>query len=171
MLSSIKGSATAAAAAASAAVARLRDVPAPGRPAGEHGAIDLSPLVRGTHEARIVDGCNWDRAFPLQELDICAALAPHVGELWTLWEMVLLGLPLLVVAPDPATASRAVLTLGSLIAPVRARGHVAHRALMPRRSCRTAATCGRCSRCTTRTFAISRRRPLAARCGAACPSG
>lgn len=55
---------------------------------------------------------------PFTDADIFTPLAPQLGKLWHLFEMVLLGKPLLVVGPSPADCAGAVGGLLSLIAPL-----------------------------------------------------
>ncbi|KAG2489782.1 hypothetical protein HYH03_011732 [Edaphochlamys debaryana] len=52
------------------------------------------------------------------EMDVFTPLSGHLPRLWHLWEMTLLGRPLLLMAPSPGEASSAVAALISLIAPL-----------------------------------------------------
>ena len=49
-------------------------------------------------------------------------LHAHLKHLWTLWEIVLLGEPLLVISPSPEEASLTVLSVASLISPLSYSG-------------------------------------------------
>lgn len=51
-----------------------------------------------------------------------APLAPLMSKIWLLWELVLLGQPILVLSPEPGLSSDAVLALASLISPLEYKG-------------------------------------------------
>ncbi|GAM24419.1 hypothetical protein SAMD00019534_075940 [Acytostelium subglobosum LB1] len=54
----------------------------------------------------------------LQSIDLYTSFKGFPSKLWMLWEMVLLGHPIIVVSPTPPTSSDAVLALVSLISPL-----------------------------------------------------
>ncbi|KAF5830086.1 hypothetical protein DUNSADRAFT_15047 [Dunaliella salina] len=55
---------------------------------------------------------------PFQEADVFGPFAAQLDKLWHLWEMVLLGKPLMVFGPSPTDCSWTVAALLSLIAPI-----------------------------------------------------
>jgi hypothetical protein len=52
------------------------------------------------------------------DTDIFTPFAAHIKHLWTLWEILLLGDPLIIASPTPSACSDAVLALASLLAPL-----------------------------------------------------
>lgn len=52
------------------------------------------------------------------QVSIFASLSAHLDRLWTLWELMLLNEPLMVVAPSPSECSAAVAALVALVAPL-----------------------------------------------------
>ena len=54
----------------------------------------------------------------MQSVNIFYPFRKFVGKLWTLWELVLIGEPILLLSPSPVISSEAVLALVSLISPV-----------------------------------------------------
>ena len=69
------------------------------------------------HASGAVSGINWHGSlFP--ELDIYLAFQGVVLHLWTLWEIMLLNEPIMVMGPSPGSCSSAVAGLLSLISPL-----------------------------------------------------
>jgi hypothetical protein len=58
----------------------------------------------------------------LHTVPIFAPLAPVISKIWLLWELVLLGQPILVLSPEPGLSSDAVLALTSLLSPLEFKG-------------------------------------------------
>ena len=58
----------------------------------------------------------------LHTVPIYAPLAPIISKIWLLWELVLLGQPILVLSPQPSLSSDAVLALASIISPLEFKG-------------------------------------------------
>lgn len=58
----------------------------------------------------------------LHTVPVYAPLAPIMSKIWLLWELVLLGRPILVLSPEPGLSSDAVLALASLISPLEYKG-------------------------------------------------
>lgn len=58
----------------------------------------------------------------LHTVPVYAPLAPIISKIWLLWELVLLGQPILVLSPQPSLSSDAVLALTSLISPLEFKG-------------------------------------------------
>lgn len=56
-------------------------------------------------------------ASPFGDVDLFTPLRGALPQLWALWELLLLGLPLMVAAPAPGACSAAVVALLSLLAP------------------------------------------------------
>lgn len=59
---------------------------------------------------------------PYHEVDLLGALEGALQHLWTLWEMMVVGAPLMVVAPSPTECSRAVAALVCLVTPLQFLG-------------------------------------------------
>ncbi|XP_054575647.1 protein DENND6B isoform X2 [Eptesicus fuscus] len=55
----------------------------------------------------------------VHELDLCRCLQPVLTHVQTLWELMLLGEPLVVLAPSPAVSSEMVLALTSCLQPLK----------------------------------------------------
>nr|KAF6267560.1 DENN domain containing 6B [Myotis myotis] len=55
----------------------------------------------------------------VHELDLCRCLQPVLSHVQTLWELMLLGEPLVVLAPSPAVSSEMVLALTSCLQPLK----------------------------------------------------
>eukprot|EP00698_Gefionella_okellyi_P008108 TRINITY_DN1996_c0_g1_i4.p1 TRINITY_DN1996_c0_g1~~TRINITY_DN1996_c0_g1_i4.p1 ORF type:complete len:636 (-),score=120.47 TRINITY_DN1996_c0_g1_i4:1235-3064(-) len=84
--------------------------------------LGLATPPKGFHVTILVDGCNCDRAYPLQEVNLYDCLQSMLPDLWTLWELVLTAQPLVIISPTPDQCSHAVLSLASLIAPLAYEG-------------------------------------------------
>lgn len=58
----------------------------------------------------------------LHTVPVYAPLSPIISKIWLLWELVLLGKPILVLSPSPSLSSDTVLALASLISPLEYKG-------------------------------------------------
>lgn len=58
----------------------------------------------------------------LYTVPVYAPLSPVISKIWTLWELLLLGSPILVLSPAPGLSSDAVLALASLLSPLEFKG-------------------------------------------------
>ena len=58
----------------------------------------------------------------LHTVPVYAPLAPVISKIWLLWELMLLGQPILVLSPAPGLSSDAVLALTSLLSPLEYKG-------------------------------------------------
>ena len=54
----------------------------------------------------------------IHSINIFFSFRKLLSKLWTLWELVLLGEPILILSPSPTISSEAVLSLVSMISPV-----------------------------------------------------
>lgn len=71
-------------------------------------------LDASSHRSGIEDGCGG----LFQNIGLYRTFLPVLDHLWVLWEKVLTGEPIMVVAPDAPTCSVTVLGLVSLISPI-----------------------------------------------------
>lgn len=58
----------------------------------------------------------------LHTVPVYAPLAPIISKIWLLWELMLLGQPILILSPAPGLSSDAVLALTSLLSPLEYKG-------------------------------------------------
>ncbi|XP_058164984.1 protein DENND6B isoform X2 [Dasypus novemcinctus] len=96
-----------------------------------HGSHLLPPQVRVPSRADIPESsppkpCGREKLLPapvvlasVHELDLFRCFQPVLMHVQMLWELVLLGEPLVVLAPSPAVSSEMVLALTSLLRPLR----------------------------------------------------
>jgi len=66
----------------------------------------------------IFEAAHLQRPGLFQDINLYSCFRSLLPSLWTLWELMLTGQPLVVMAPNPSTCSESVLGLASLISPL-----------------------------------------------------